>query len=242
AEPIDPALAEAAQPPAAADGAMGSGAADAPIAPSPALDEPAPDAPADAEPINLSGAALVDPIPDPRSPIDWSRAEALLFVAPEPLEGMALARALGLDAAQWAARLPEFRRHFAGRGIRVQEIDDRFQLVSAPEAGPLLEGFFGGQGSSRLSAAALEVLAIVAYRQPLTRAQIEAIRGVDSSGVLRALLARELVQEVGRAETVGRPILYGTTPQFLQLFGLERLADLPEIDIPEPPPLDPAAD
>ena len=94
------------------------------------------------------------------------------------------------------------------------------QLVTAPEMAPDLERFFGYQATQRLSPAALETLAIIAYRQPVTRPQIEAIRGVDCSGVLNTMLARGLVAEVGRLETAGHPILYGTTPAFLRHFGL----------------------
>jgi segregation and condensation protein B len=114
------------------------------------------------------------------------------------------------------------------------------QLVSAPDSARAVARFLGVQASGRLSPAALEVLAIIAYRQPLTRAQVDAIRGVDSSGTTRALLARDLIAEVGRLETVGRPILYATTPLFLQQFGLTSLADLPPMEMPSPP--EPAGD
>ena len=95
------------------------------------------------------------------------------------------------------------------------------------EAGPAIERFLGLEISGRLSTAALETLSIVAYRQPVTRAQVEAIRGVNSDSILRSLIRRGLLEEVGRAETVGRPILYGTTFEFLQQFGLGELRDLP---------------
>ena len=98
----------------------------------------------------------------------------------------------------------------------------------------MIERFLGGQPPARLSAAALEALAIIAYRQPITRAQVDAVRGVDSSGVIRARLGRELVVETGRLETVGRPILYATTPEFLRQFGLANLAELPPLDLPDP--------
>jgi segregation and condensation protein B len=155
------------------------------------------------------------------------QAEAVLFIATEPLDYATLARALDLPAEAMPGVVAALRARFAGRGIRVQELAGHLQLVSAPEAGPTLERFLGGAQPNRLSAAALEVLAIVAYRQPLTRAQVEAIRGVDSSGVMRSLLARDLIHEVGRADSLGRPILYATSPQFLHLFGIESLDDLP---------------
>lgn len=119
------------------------------------------------------------------------------------------------------------------RGIRLQRKGDKVQLVSAPEAGSKIERFLAHcvgslEVSGRLSPAALETLSIVAYRQPVTRAQIEAIRGVQSNSVIRSLVRRGLLEEVGRAETVGRPILYGTTFEFLQQFGLQSLCDLPD--------------
>lgn len=155
------------------------------------------------------------------------QAEAVLFIATEPLDYPTLARALDLPPEAVPGVVAALRERFAGRGIRLQELAGRLQLVSAPEAGPTVERFLGGSQPSRLSAAALEVLAIVAYRQPLTRTQVEAIRGVDSSGVMRSLLARDLIHEVGRSEALGRPILYATSPQFLHLFGIESLDDLP---------------
>ena len=157
--------------------------------------------------------------------------ESLLFVAGEPVTVAQLARAttLPLDTVELA--LAELTAACYERGGRVQREGERVQLVSAPEAAPVIARFLGVEASSRLSPAALEVLAITAYRQPLTRAQIEAIRGVDSSGVRRALLARDLIAEAGRVETVGRPILCTTTTNFLRQFGLTKLADLPPVDL-----------
>jgi segregation and condensation protein B len=103
--------------------------------------------------------------------------------------------------------------------------------VTAPESSAAVERFIGVQSQPRISGAALEVLAIIAYRQPITRAQVEALRGVDSGGVIRALMGRELIAESGRLETVGRPILYATTPDFLRQFGLGSLADLPPLEL-----------
>jgi segregation and condensation protein B len=111
----------------------------------------------------------------------------------------------------------------------LQRKGDRVQLASAPEAAPYIERFLGLDLTARLSPAALEVLAIVAYRQPITRAQIEAVRGVSCDAVLRTLVSRGLLEEVGRLEQAGRPILYGTTFQFLQHFGLNTLSDLPPL-------------
>jgi segregation and condensation protein B len=171
-------------------------------------------------------------LPPPVPPSPLLIVEGLLFVASEPLGVADIARASGLAPELVAATLGELERLYAGRGIRIQHIDERVQLVSAPELAPYAERLLGGNSDTRLSSAALEVLAIIAYRQPITRAQVEAVRGVDSSGVLRQLLGRGLVAEAGRLEAVGRPILYATTPEFLRQFGLAALSELPAIDLP----------
>ena len=129
--------------------------------------------------------------------------ESLLFVAAEPATVAQLARALELPADAVEAGLARLSAECAGRGVRVQRHGEHVQLVSAPEAAATVARFLGIESSSRLSAAALEVLAIIAYRQPLTRAQIEAVRGVDSSGVVRALLETSGLQPLaGTAGTV----------------------------------------
>ena len=110
--------------------------------------------------------------------------------------------------------------------------DDEVQLVSAPEAGPAIQQFLGLDSESKLSRAGLESLSIVAYRQPITRPEIDELRGVNSDGVLRTLLSHGLVAPIGRRETVGHPIEYGTTFQFLEYFGISSLDELPPIDIP----------
>jgi segregation and condensation protein B len=156
--------------------------------------------------------------------------ESLLFVADQPVEVGDLAKALEVDPAEIENALQAMEVQYETRGIRLQRRRDQVQLVSAPEAGPTIELFLGLERSGRLSVAALETLSIVAYRQPVTRMQIEAIRGVRSDGVLRSLVRRELIEAVGRAETVGRPILFGTTFEFLQQFGLQALGDLPAWD------------
>jgi segregation and condensation protein B len=158
--------------------------------------------------------------------------ESLLFVAGEPVTVSQLARALEAPETAVNAAVAALATACAERGVRIQRHDESVQLVSAPEAARAVGRFMGVQASGRLSSAALEVLAIIAYRQPLTRAQIDAVRGVDSSGSIRVLLTRELICEAGRVETVGRPILYATTPAFLQQFGLTSLNDLPSIDLP----------
>jgi segregation and condensation protein B len=183
----------------------------------------------------MSDAPTQPPLPElPAPPAPVQLVESLLFVAGEPVTVVQLARALDLPADAVATALEELEAQCRGRGVRVQRHGEYVQLVSAPESARSVARFLGVQASGRLSPAALEVLAIIAYRQPLTRAQVDAIRGVDSSGTLRALLARDLVAEVGRLETVGRPILYATTPLFLQQFGLTSLTDLPPMEIPMP--------
>ncbi len=154
--------------------------------------------------------------------------ESLLFVADRPVTAEHLAAALDLPVEEVEAALQALREEYRGRGIRIQQKGDRLQLVSAPEAGPHIERFLGIEISGRLSTASLEALSIVAYQQPVTRAQVEAIRGVHSDSVLRTLVRRGLIEEVGREESVGRPILYGTTFEFLQQFGLGSLQELPD--------------
>ena len=125
------------------------------------------------------------------------------------------------------------RVRLAGGGLALQRQGDKVQMVTAPEIAPYVERLLGLDLSSRLSPAALEVLAIIAYRQPITRAEIEAIRGVNCDGVLRTLSSKGLVGEIGRLEQAGRPILYGTTFEFLQYFGLHGVQDLPPLPKPE---------
>jgi len=129
--------------------------------------------------------------------------EALVFVAPEPVSAHELARVLECDEVEVAAILEEWAGSNAGRGIRLQRLGERVQLVTAPEATPYIERFLGLHYSGRLSLAALETLAIVAYRQPVTRPAIESLRGVDSGGVLRTLLSLGLIEERGRAPRSG---------------------------------------
>ncbi len=168
----------------------------------------------------------VPPLPPPTT---TQLIESLLFIAGEAVTIAQLAKALELPADTIETALEQLSAACIGRGIRVQRHGDGIQLVSAPEAAAAVERFLGVQAQQRLSAAALEVLAIIAYRQPLTRAQIEAVRGVDCGGVIRVLVGREFIHEVGRLETVGRPILYGTTAEFLRQFGLSSLSELPAL-------------
>ena len=135
--------------------------------------------------------------------------EALLFVADGPISAEQLAQIVQADEADVAAGLARLQQARQESGVRLQEDKGRYQWVSAPEAAPYIERLLGLDLSAKLSRAALEALAVIAYRQPVTRAQVEAVRGVDCDGVIRTLLAKGLVCEVGRLEQAGRPILLG---------------------------------
>ncbi|MGD2157052.1 MAG: SMC-Scp complex subunit ScpB [Anaerolineales bacterium] len=159
-----------------------------------------------------------------------ARLEALLFVAPELVYPGQLANALDVPVGDVETCLKELESLYIERGIRIQWHNGRVQLTTAPEIGDLVEHFLGLEATSRLSQAALETLAIVAYQQPVTRPQVDMIRGVNSDGVLKTLLGKGLIEEIGRADSPGRPILYKTTPDFLRYFGLNSLDDLPPIE------------
>jgi segregation and condensation protein B len=165
----------------------------------------------------------------PADALDESRLEALLFVAERPLSRREIATLGGAPSERVDALLGDLEVSLAGRGIRLVVSGDHVALATAPETAELVGRYVGGD-PARLSAAMLETLAIVAYRQPVTRASIERIRGVDSEYVLRALLHRRLVVELGRTTAPGRPFLYGTGYQFLERFGLTSLDELPPLD------------
>ena len=167
------------------------------------------------------------PLPLPASAL----LESLLFVADEAVPVDRLATILEIDLPEVEGALVELQQEYQARGLRIQQKRQRVQIVTAPEASPYIQRFLGLELTGRLSPAALEALAIVAYRQPVTRAQIEDIRGVNSDSVLRTLVNRGLIEEVGRLEQAGRPIIYGTTFEFLQQFGLSRLDDLPSLEL-----------
>lgn len=160
-----------------------------------------------------------------------SLIESLLFVADEPVTIARLAAAIGVGHEAVEEALQELSKEYEQRGLRLQRKGERVQIVTAPEAAPYIERFLNLEFSnSKLSAPALETLAIIAYQQPITRAEIEAVRGVNCDGVLRTLLSKGLIEEVGRLERAGRPILYGTTFQFLQYFGLQDISELPPLE------------
>ncbi len=159
------------------------------------------------------------------------RIEALLFAAPGLTGVDQLAQATGLKKKEIENALRDLQNTYKnGHGLRLQEVKGQYQLVSAPEFATDIEAFLGLETTQRLTQAALEALAIIAYKQPTTRPEIDSIRGVNSDGVVKSLLSKGLIEELGRSEAPGRPILYGVTPDFLQHFGLEALTDLPEID------------
>ena len=173
---------------------------------------------------------------DSKTPTELSRVaklEALLFVATEPVLLTQLGTALDLTPAKMKAILDELDETLVTRGLRIQSQRGRVQLTTAPELAPLIQDFLNLDATTRLSPAALEALSIIAYQQPVTRPQVDAIRGVNSDGVMRSLLTKGLIQEGGRAEGPGRPILYATTPEFLQHFGLTSLSAMPNLDISE---------
>lgn len=156
--------------------------------------------------------------------------EALLFVAPSATSVSQMASALEITPREVEKGLAALEESYQERGIRLQRHRGKIQLTSAPEASSCVEQFLSLEATARLSRAALETLAIIAYQQPVTRPQIDSIRGVNSDGVIKNLLSKGLIEETGRAEGPGRPILYATAPEFLQHFGLASLEELPPLD------------
>jgi segregation and condensation protein B len=159
--------------------------------------------------------------------------EAVLFAAAEPVHPKEIAHAFGdVSEDDVVAAIDALReRYTAGTGgLTVEQVAGAFRLATKPEVGALVRQFFRQRNRTRLSPAALETLAIVAYRQPMTVPEIQAIRGVDPAGALKSLLEKKLVRILGRKKVVGNPLLYGTTKQFLVHFGLNRLEDLPSIE------------
>lgn len=155
--------------------------------------------------------------------------EALLFVAESPLTAGALAQATGTGEGTVKRALRQLSQEYEARGLRLMDDGGRYQLVTAPQFGPYVERLIGVEPGQRLSRAGLEVLTIIAYRQPTTRGEIEAIRGVNSDRLVATLEARGLVEEAGTATTPGRPKLYRTTMRFLEHFGIASPRDLPPL-------------
>ena len=162
--------------------------------------------------------------------VKLARVEAILFLAREPLGSRKLAQFASLaDGTEARTIVRRLNRKYdeEGTAFRAEEVAGGFQLLTRPKFGSWLRRIHRNSVESRFSAPALETLAVVAYRQPVLRADIEAIRGVDCGEILRQLMDRDLVRIVGRAQELGRPYLYGVTKHFLQLFGLRGLEDLP---------------
>jgi segregation and condensation protein B len=159
--------------------------------------------------------------------------EAMLFVAAEPVTTSQLAAALDVSTSVVERSLNELDASLSSRGLRLQRHAGRVQLTTAPQLAELIERFLGLEMTSHLSRPALETLAIIAYQQPVTRPQIDSIRGVNSDGMMKSLLNKGLILESGRADGPGRPILYSTTPEFLQHFGLNSILEMPPLAKPE---------
>ena len=176
---------------------------------------------------------MPEPTPLPEAPKLRSILEALIFAAEEPLAlddleelfpgapKESLQEALDDVASRWETE---------DRGLQVLRVAGGYRLTTRPDLGEWVRALFRARNRRRLSGAALETLAIVAYRQPITTPEIQALRGTDPAGVLQTLLDRRLLKVVGRKKVVGKPMLYGTTPEFLTHFGLNTLADLPTLE------------
>ena len=158
-----------------------------------------------------------------------ARLEALLFVSAAPVPAPRLSETLGASPAEIEQALAQLDRQLEGRGLRLQRYRGGFSLTTAPQAAADVGRLLDLESTVHLTRAALETLSIVAYRQPATRPTIDSIRGVNSEASLHTLIRYGLVEESGRSEGPGRPILYVTTQDFLQHFGLRSLADLPPI-------------
>jgi segregation and condensation protein B len=157
--------------------------------------------------------------------------EAVLFVADEPVTSASLAQVLESDRQTVEGMLEELASSYerSGSGLALRRIAGGWRLYTHPDTAPAVERFVLSSRHSRLTKAALETLGIVAYKQPVTRHQVSAIRGVNTEGVLKSLVDRGLLAEVGHDQGPGRPILYSTTPEFLERLGLDSVADLPSL-------------
>ncbi len=161
--------------------------------------------------------------------------EGILFAAGEPVKAAKIAAVLETDIDTVDEEVKKLKSYYDSelRGIMIIEIDGGYQLCSRPEYYAYIQEILGEQRRQALSNAAMEALAIVAYKQPITRGQVEYIRGVNSDGAINRLVERDLIEEKGRLEAPGRPILYGTTQNFLRCFGLKTPEELPKVDFGE---------
>ena len=161
-----------------------------------------------------------------------NRVEAVLFVAEKPVGRTELARIVAATPRQVENALGELESGYSGTGLRLQHDGDEWQIVTSTESAPYVSAYLGAD-RLRVSPASLETLAVIAYRQPITRAEVESVRGVNCDQTIYTLMSRRLIEERGRKEAAGRPILYGTTWEFLECFGLQSLTELPRVLTPE---------
>ena len=161
--------------------------------------------------------------------------EGILFAAGEPVKAAKLAAVLNIDieTVTEAVKLLKYSYDTEMRGVMIIDIDDGYQICSRPEYYVYIQEILGEQRRQALSNAAMEALAIIAYKQPITRGQVEFVRGVNSDGAINRLIERDLIEETGKLDAPGRPILYSTTQNFLRCFGLKTPKDLPEVNISE---------
>jgi segregation and condensation protein B len=179
---------------------------------------------------NFSQEQMTQQLQDKQTTAQIAAAiESLLFVSGRPLERAELRKLLNIDDTDLMDGLQALTESLEsqGRGIRLQRLGEQVQLVTAPENARYVAALLGLPMTARLTTASMETLAVISYRQPITRGQIEAVRGVNSDRALVSLIQHGLVAEIGRAQTVGRPALFATTPEFLQQFGLTSLGQLP---------------
>ena len=157
--------------------------------------------------------------------------ESLLFASPEPVSTHRLAKALGVPESLVEEEMEKLIKSYSSnqRGITIVKVADGYQMCTHPDFAPFVARLLEA-APVRLSRAALETLSIIAYKQPVTLPEIDTIRGVNSAGVVRTLLDRGLIEEAGRKDTVGRPVMYVTTKEFLVYFGLRDLSELPSLD------------
>ena len=173
---------------------------------------------------------LVQPTSETQLSLE-AQIEALIFVASDATALNQLAKVLNVTSRAIEKGLEALDKTYEGRGLCLQYHRGRVRLTTTPETASIVEDFLGLESTGHLTRAALETLAIVAYQQPVTRPHIDVVRGVNSDSVLKTLLFKGLIQETGRAEGPGRPILYSTTPEFLSHFGLSSLSEMPQLDL-----------
>jgi segregation and condensation protein B len=191
---------------------------------------------------DAGGEGADDDTASEAAPVNLGAMEALLLSTHHPLTAGRLAELLDLEATRPVRKaIEQLNEQYAsaGRCFRIEQVAGGYQILTLPEYGDVLKKLHQKEGDAKLTKAALETLAIVAYKQPILRADIEAIRGVACGETVRSLMEKHLVKIAGRAEEPGRPILYGTTKRFLELFGLNSLKDLPQPENAAKPTLSP---